>query len=403
MHKFKTIFLVGSSVIVGGCISDSMPSLQTDKTSPSYETTGSIQPNATLAQTKNTQYNAWQKAYNAYDKKASAYWDDVAAKRRLRNKKRAAGQAIALSDYVLSQPPQYDGPAKPLTNKPVTRPKTSIPGTQDFMAASKKIYGFTPERPTDEAEFMRAYAEAAQRVGLTRNQLVSIYAFETGGDGTHDLQSGMIKGRANARPLSTAIGYNQLVATASVSLMWEYGNDIAKELKARAAQKNGANKKRLLSKAAVVDTMIKQAKTVPHKWSEQAKLAKTEAGLGMHAMTMDKDVGPLLQIHKLQTSLMFLKRKGVTRQLSGAELEMLNLTGDGNGYDMVTMPENFRNQVPTSNFFLRLGYERNPVARRNNTVAQLIKATEDKMQINMKKDGAQLLNRVFYSNNLVQN
>ena len=42
----------------------------------------------------------------------------------------------------------------------------------------------------------------------------------------------------------------------------------------------------------------------------------------------------------------------------------MNLTGDGNGFDMVTMPQTLRERVPTANFFQQSGYERNPVARR---------------------------------------
>ena len=185
--------------------------------------------------------------------------------------------------------------------------------------------------------------------------------------------------------------------------MWEYGSDIAKELRQKAQIASGTEKTKLLEKAAVVDRMTAKARTVPHNWGAQSELAKTDAGLGMHAMTMDKDVGPLLQIHKLRTSITFLRRKGVTRPLSGAELEMLNLTGDGNGYDMVTMPQQYRNKVPTANFFLRPGYERNPVAIRNNTVASLLDATENKMQANMQKDGAQMLDRIFQSTALASN
>jgi len=60
----------------------------------------------------------------------------------------------------------------------------------DFLATAKK-YGFTPERLHTEDEFIQAYATAAARISLTRQQLVSLYAFETGGNGTHDLQAGM--------------------------------------------------------------------------------------------------------------------------------------------------------------------------------------------------------------------
>ena len=401
MLRTKTIFLISCSVVISGCMSDSLQYFQSPSKT-SNETTSSIRPASPLGTINNKDYEAWRNAYNAYNKQATAYWDQISAKRKLRNEKRARGQTIALTDYVLSQPPLYSGPAKPSTGK-TTGPSRSIPGVDDFVAASKRVYGFRPERPSNESEFMRSYVNAAQEIGLTREQLVSIYAFETGGDGTHDLQSGMIKGKANARPISTAIGYNQLVATASVSLMWEYGNDIAKELRQKAQQASGIERTKLLEKANVVERMTAKAKTVPHNWGAQSELAKTDAGLGMHAMTMDKDVGPLLQIHKLRTSLTFLRRKGVSRPLSGAELEMLNLTGDGNGYDMVTMPSQYRAKVPTANFFLRPGYERNPVAIRNNTVAALLDATESKMEANMQKDGAQMLNRIYQSTTLARN
>ena len=58
--------------------------------------------------------------------------------------------------------------------------------------------------------------------------------------------------------------------------------------------------------------------------------------------------------------------------LSAAELELMNLTGDGNGLDMVMMPAALRARVPTANFFQQSGYERNPVARRTGVVAGLI-------------------------------
>ncbi|MBI0003619.1 hypothetical protein H3S80_06095 [Bartonella sp. M0177] len=401
MLRTKTIFLISCSVVISGCMSDSLQYFQSPSKT-SNETTSSIRPASPLGTINSKDYEAWRNAYNAYNKQATAYWDQISAKRKLRNEKRARGQTIELTDYVLSQPPLYSGPAKPSTGK-TTGPSRSIPGVDDFIAASKRVYGFQPERPSNESEFMRSYVNAAQEIGLNREQLVSIYAFETGGDGTHDLQSGMIKGKANARPISTAIGYNQLVATASVSLMWEYGNDIAKELRQKAQQASGTERTKLLEKANVVERMTAKAKTVPHNWGAQSELAKTDAGLGMHAMTMDKDVGPLLQIHKLRTSLTFLRRKGVSRPLSGAELEMLNLTGDGNGYDMVTMPSQYRAKVPTANFFLRPGYERNPVAIRNNTVAALLDATESKMEANMQKDGAQMLNRIYQSTTLARN
>jgi hypothetical protein len=112
-------------------------------------------------------------------------------------------------------------------------------------------------------------------------------------------------------------------------------------------------------------------------------------------MVLDIDVGPLLQTHKLLTSVIFARAKGYARTLSAAELEMMNLTGDGTGLDMVTMPQAMREQVPTSNFFQRGGYERNPVAIRNNTVAKLLAVTDSRMDSNSNLQGAKDLAAAF--------
>jgi hypothetical protein len=93
--------------------------------------------------------------------------------------------------------------------------------------------------------------------------------------------------------------------------------------------------------------------------------------------------------------VIFARAKGYNRPLSAAELEMMNLTGDGTGLDMVTMPQAMREQVPTSNFFQRGGYERNPVAIRHNTVAKLLAVTDERMDFNSAKPGAKELAGAF--------
>lgn len=371
---------------------------------PSKETTASIKP---LNNIRQLNQRSWEVAYRNHEHKTEAYWDEIAQKRKLRNEKRQGGQKIMLEDYVLVQPPVYNGPkrrsATPLPNKPGRMIDQSVPRTADFLAAVKKIYGFTPDQPQTEDEFMRSYAIAATRSGLTKQQLISLYVFETGGNGTHDLQAGTSKDKKDAMPISTAIGYNQLVATASISVMSEFGPAIAGELRQQARGTTGQRQRQLLQKARIVEKMTVRARTVPHQWKAQSELAKTPYGLAIHAMTLDKDVGPLLQLHKLRTSMNFLRANGITHTLTGAELEMLNLTGDGNGLDIITMPEAYRAKVPTANFFVRQGYERNPIARRNNTAAKLLQAISEKMQANIHKDGAQALYRAFQATEIVSN
>jgi hypothetical protein len=87
--------------------------------------------------------------------------------------------------------------------------------------------------------------------------------------------------------------------------------------------------------------------------------------------------------------------KGHERPPSAAELEMMNLMGDGNGFDVVTMPVAIRDKVPTSNFFQRGGYERNPVASRNNVVSALMTAMEKRMEQQATLDGAKQMDAAF--------
>jgi hypothetical protein len=230
-------------------------------------------------------------------------------------------------------------------------------------------------------------------MGLTREQAVRVYSFETGGTGNYDVQSGIEHG--GTRAISTAIGYNQLLTTNSVELVAEQGPGLVSALAAKAAQLSGPARVAMDHKLAVLKRMVAVAKSVPDDWSAHARIADTEQGWAIHAMVLDIDVGPLLQTHKLLTSVIFAREKGYTRPLSAAELEMMNLTGDGTGLDMVTMPQALREMVPTSNFFQRNGYERNPVAIRHNTVAKLLAVTDARMDSNSNLQGARDLAAAF--------
>src|SRR5471030_265325 len=54
----------------------------------------------------------------AFDEEAGAYWSSISEKRRGRNAKRRDHQPIALDDYVLTQPPVYTGPKRPVNPAP---------------------------------------------------------------------------------------------------------------------------------------------------------------------------------------------------------------------------------------------------------------------------------------------
>jgi hypothetical protein len=336
----------------------------------------------------------------AFEQEAGAYWSSISEKRRGRNGKRRDRQQITLDDYVLTQPPVYDGPKRPVDPSPSEpddrpRPRKTIPVVADLLKAAAEHFQFAPQRPTNELDFKRTYARVASAAGLTREQAVRVYAFETGGNGNHDMQSGLSVSRPGSRAISTAIGYNQLLTTNSVELVAERGHEILKALTDKAAQLSGPARRVMDYKVAVLKRMVAFARSVPDEWAAHEKLADTPQGWAVHAMVLDIDVGPLLQTHKLLTSVIFARNKGYTRPLTAAELEMMNLTGDGTGLDMVTMPQAMREQVPTSNFFQRGGYERNPVAVRNNTVAKLLAVTGSRMDSNSNNQGARDLAAAF--------
>jgi hypothetical protein len=341
----------------------------------------------------------YQEARAAFEGEATAYWSSIAEKRRGRNAKRRDHQPIELDDYVLTHPPVYTGPKRPINPSPEPEPERPprerkyIPVVADLMKAAVEQFQFTPQRPASEIEFKRVYARVAAAAGLTREQAVRVYSFETGGTGNYDVQSGIEHG--GSRAISTAIGYNQLLTTNSVELMAEQGHEFIRVLTAKAAQLSGPARKAMDYKIAVLKRMVAVARSVPDDWSLHEKLADTPQGWAIHAMVLDIDVGPMLQTHKLLTSVIFARAKGYTRPLSAAELEMMNLTGDGTGLDMVTMPQALREQVPTSNFFQRNGYERNPVAIRHNTVAKLLAVTDSRMDSNSNLQGARDLAAAF--------
>jgi hypothetical protein len=333
----------------------------------------------------------------AFEEEAGAYWSSISDKRRGRNAKRREHQAIALDDYVLTQPPVYTGPKRPVNPQPEAEEprepheRKHIPVVADLVKAAADYYQWAPQRPANELEFKHAYARFASAAGLTREQAVRVYAFETGGNGTHASQSGFHGSRA----ISTAIGYNQLLTTNTVELLAEQGPEFIKALNEKAAGLSGPARQTMDRKIVVLKKMVALARSVPDDWSQHEKIGDTPQGWALHAMVLDIDVGPMLQTHKLLTSVIFARAKGYNRPLTAAELEMMNLTGDGTGLDMVTMPLAMREQVPTSNFFQRGGYERNPVAIRHNTVAKLLAVTDSRMDQMSNLPGAKELAAAF--------
>ena len=97
----------------------------------------------------------YQEARAAFDEEAGAYWSAISEKRKGRNAKRRDRQAIVLDDYVLTQPPLYSGPKRPVNPEPEEekppRERKPLPVVADFLKAAAEQFQFTPQRPAPKS------------------------------------------------------------------------------------------------------------------------------------------------------------------------------------------------------------------------------------------------------------
>ncbi len=341
---------------------------------------------ARLAPQQLAAYRAYLTARADFERQSQVYWTLVDERRENRRRKHAQQKAYTADDYVLEQPPKYDGPAlapeiaaqvaaaKPAEpDKPQDKPMAAL---ADYLASARDLYAFVPER-ISEHEFKRRYAADALAVGLSKDQVVRVYALETGGRGTYDMQAGIDPDTRQGRPISSAMGYAQLLAANSVNELVRHGELFITRLEAQPRATSRA-------KAEILRAMLRRARSVPNEWRDHQKFALTPEGQGIHAINLDADIGPWLQVLKLKGLLETAAKEAGRTSLTGAELELMNLAGPRTGLEML---QPVGRQVPTANFFAEAAYYRNSVVREK-TGAQLLAALDERMQSGLKKPGS---------------
>jgi hypothetical protein len=358
-----------------------------------------------LSSTERSSFEAWYRAQIFHGAAMDAYWANVAKKRRIRRAKRRKRREFTDRDYVANLPPVYDGPGISKTlvrqwrkfrdaDRPTTRPKKrkGLPGLDVYMASARRHFNFAPER-IPEIEFKRRYAREALSLGLTKEQVVRVYALETGGRGTADMQAGINPITRKGRPISSALGYAQLLAANSINVLSKHGPGLVKRLTVMVQRERDPKRRRQLgTKLDVLRGMVQTARSVPYKWSRHQAFARTSRGRALHVMNMDGVIGPWMQVVKLADLKRMAARKGRAK-LSGAEIELMNLAGPATGLEMMRRTGIDK---PTTNFFSRRAYYRNTVVRGKNSRG-LLAALEKRMQAGMKNKGAKEFIEVFDS------
>jgi hypothetical protein len=351
---------------------------------------------ASLSESEVNEFQNWKAARRAFEQKLDTYWERVEEKRLARKKKRAAKVPFAVDDYVMSFPPSYAGPklseavgakyAKFLSAQEKTQPEPpqEMAVVADYLAAAKRVYGFEPER-LSEKEFKRRYAEEARALGLAKDQVVRVYALETGGNGTYDMQAGIHPIKKTGRAISSALGYAQLLDANSVNELALHGTIFIDKLTQKARNPNlSADRKRALKhKIAVLKRMYANAKRIPFVWERHQSYAKTAEGMGMHVLNIDGDIGPILQAMKLK-GLMDLAAKHGRPNLSGPEIEVMNLSGPMTGLELM-QPAGLK--APVTNFFARRAYYVNKMVV-GFTGEQLLAELDRRMNESIKAQGS---------------
>ena len=349
-------------------------------------------------------FQAYLKARTFHDAEKDAFWAKVEKKRSIRRKKKRRGSVLRASDYVDAYPPKYDGPKLPKSlakawskylkageAKKPKKKRTDLPGIPDYLRAAKKHYGFVPER-IPEREFKRRYAREALRLGLNSVQVVRVYALETSGLGTADMQAGRHPIMRPGRPISSALGYAQLLAANSVNELQKHGRTFLSRLQTLAQDPNISAKRRstLKNKIAALKRMIARVNRVPRRWSKHRAFARTGPGMGIHPINIDGDIGPWLQVIKLKGVHDIARRAG-RGDISPTELELMNLAGPGTGLEMMT---SVGLGMSTVNVFSRRGYARNTIVRGRTSRELLVKLSQ-RMDVNVRNSGAKEFYQVF--------
>src|SRR5262249_27742334 len=137
---------------------------------------------------------------------------------------------------------------------------------------------------------------------LTKEQVVRIYAFETGGRGTFDMQAGINPDTRTGTPISTALGYAQLLAANSIDELTRHGDAFVSRLFMLASRHDASPEqtRALMAKIDPLRAMQRVAHGVPREWSRHVELARSPQGYAIHVLNMDADVGPWLQAMKLK-------------------------------------------------------------------------------------------------------
>jgi hypothetical protein len=251
------------------------------------------------------------------------------------------------------------------THEPPKEPPPSLQAMLTQSVDLGRIAKSDPKAPdfkverTDEGDFKARYVSEALRVGrqvgfdtsTTKDLVRRIYAFEAGGWGTADTLSGMRESmmspesqhqRETLTPASSAVGYNQVIRPTTLHILHRASEKISDRLEQLAEHAPSEERRQALQEKAtlvrgVTTAMDKAAAGLPDApklydnngaptWKLYAKLVSTDSVVGagltgrqmsnaIHALNLDKDIGPLIQAENLRMLMEFAQQNNIRTML----------------------------------------------------------------------------------------
>jgi len=297
----------------------------------------------------------------------------------------ARRQAIALDDYVLTQPPVYSGAeaaggsVADAVRAGRTRERKYIPVVADLLKATAEQFSSPGAAARQRDRIQARLCRAAAGGGVDTEQAVRVYSFETGGSGNHDIANRGCSASRRVRARSPPRSAQSAAHHHSVELIPSRAMNSSRRWPKKPRDCPGVSAAPWITRSrAEADGGTGAFGTDEWRSTRSSGYA---AGLGHPCDGAGYRCRPLLQ-----TTAAYFRdlraRQGLCRGLTAAELEMMNLTATAparHGDDAAGDP---RSGPDLEFLFSAAGYERNPVAIRNNTVAETVGGHDNRMDSN---------------------
>lgn len=287
------------------------------------------------------------------------YWDSIN-----RNEPGPEGPKMDFPGKAPDKPPAAADPDRiPIQTKPEML--ENFDRLMRVMQGGDQSTNQHIDRPVSEKDFKTSFARELLSVGkmhnmdfdATRRLFMGIYAIETGGNGGHDI--------VPSNRSTSALGYKQLLMPTSMDLIYRYNDQITERLRSLAEAAPPGEREALIQKAEFMAKLKTTLQSEGDKFNpdrpttdETAKRNFTEIAnsrlptsfhtdtelmkgrhfaSAIHALNLDKDIGPIIQSMQMHDLLKDYDSLGVEKSM---QTQIDQMRGEMSRFDSLkTQPD----------------------------------------------------------------